>query len=81
MDVTRAQEALSFQHHSWPDLLADLRSAVGWKYYPTRLVAPLARLALKRRGVYRNWPGQYADVWGAIRNRFGEVVETSTGTG
>lgn len=81
MDVTRAQEALSFQHHSWPQLLADLRSAVGWKYYPTRVVAPLARLVLKHQGVYRNSPGRYADVWGAIRSRFGDTVEISGGPG
>jgi len=76
MDATRAQEALSFQHHSWADLLADLRSAIGWKYYPTRLLAPLARLILERQGVYRKWPGQYADVWAAVRSRFGDTVET-----
>ena len=64
MDVTRAQQALSFHHHAWPEMLDEMRANTGWKYYPTRLVAPLARMALKRQAVYRNAPGRYADVWG-----------------
>jgi nucleoside-diphosphate-sugar epimerase len=81
MDVTRAQQALAFQDHSWPDMLAEIRKNVGWQYFPTRLIAPLARVALKRRAAYRHSPGQYADVWGAIRARFGEPLETESGTG
>lgn len=80
MDVTRAQEALSFQHYSYPDMLAEQRANVGWKYYPTRLVAPLARVVLKRQAVYRNAPGRYADIWTALRARFGETVETASGS-
>ena len=72
MDTTRAQQALSFQHHSWPHMLSEMRAMAGWKYYPTRLVAPMARIALKRQAVYRNTPGRYVDVWGAVRARFGE---------
>jgi nucleoside-diphosphate-sugar epimerase len=80
MDVTRAQEALSFHHHSWPEMLAEVRANVGWKYYPTRLVAPMARVVLERRAVYRKAPGKYADIWSAIRARFGETVETPSGS-
>ena len=29
MDTTRAQEALKFQHHSWPDMIAELRAEAG----------------------------------------------------
>lgn len=72
MDTTRAQQTLSFQHHSWPDMLAEMRATAGWKRYPLRLAAPLARQILKRRAAYRNTPGQYADPWGAIRARLGE---------
>ena len=72
MDTSRAQQALSFQHHSWPDMLAEMRAAAGWRRYPMRLVAPIARLVLKRRAAYRNAPGRYADPWGAIRMRLGE---------
>jgi len=72
MDTTRAQEALNFQHHSWPDMLAELRAAAGWKRYPGRLIAPIARAFMKRRGAYWNAPGRYADPWGAIRAKFGE---------
>ncbi|MDT5350165.1 MAG: hypothetical protein QOH91_3452 [Mycobacterium sp.] len=72
MDTTRAQQALSFQHHSWPDMLAEMRAAAGWRRYPMQLVAPLARFVLKRRAAYRNAPGRYADPWGAIRTRMGD---------
>jgi hypothetical protein len=74
MDVSRAQQLLKFQHHSWPDMLAEMRAQTGWKRYPMRLAAPLARQFLKRQAVYRNTPGQYADVWGALRARFGETA-------
>ena len=72
MDTTRAQEALEFQHHSWPDMLAELRAEAGWKRYPGRLIAPVARAVMKRRGAYWKAPGQYADPWGAIRTRLGD---------
>ncbi|HEX4558503.1 MAG TPA: NAD(P)-dependent oxidoreductase [Mycobacterium sp.] len=72
MDTTRAQEALKFQHHSWPDMMAELRAQAGWKRYPGRLIAPIARVIMKRRGAYWKAPGQYADPWGAIRAKLGE---------
>jgi UDP-glucose 4-epimerase len=72
MDTTRAQEALQFQHHSWPEMLAEMRAQVGWKRYPARLIAPIARAFMKRRGAYWKAPGQYADPWGAIRAKLGE---------
>jgi nucleoside-diphosphate-sugar epimerase len=73
MDTTRAQEALGFQHHSWPDMVAKLKAQAGWKRYPGRLIAPIARAFLKRRSAYRNAPGQYADPWGAIRAKLGQM--------
>jgi nucleoside-diphosphate-sugar epimerase len=72
MDTARAQQALSFQHHSWPDMLAEMHDRAGWQRYPMRLVAPIARQFLKRRSAYYDAPGQYADPWGAIRSRLGE---------
>ncbi|MGA7050973.1 MAG: NAD(P)-dependent oxidoreductase [Mycobacterium sp.] len=72
MDVTRAQEALSFQHHSWPDMLAEMRAAAGWRRYPARLAAPLVRTLAKRQSAYCNLPGEYANPWAAIRMRYGE---------
>lgn len=72
MDTTRAQEALKFQHHSWPDMVAELQAQAGWKRYPGRLVAPIARAVLQRRSAYWKAPGQYADPWGAIRIKLGE---------
>jgi nucleoside-diphosphate-sugar epimerase len=72
MDTVRAQQALSFQHHSWPDMLAEMCAAAGWRRYPMRLLAPVVRQLLKRRSAYRHAPGCYADPWGAIRVQLGE---------
>lgn len=75
MDTTRAQEALQFQHYSWSDMQAEAAANAGWTRHLMRLLSPLApvmREVLKRRGAYRNAPGQYADPWGAIRARLGE---------
>jgi UDP-glucose 4-epimerase len=72
MDTTRAQEALKFQHHSWPDMLAELQDKAGWLRYPARLITPIARQVMKRRGAYWNKPGQYADPWGAIKAKLGD---------
>jgi nucleoside-diphosphate-sugar epimerase len=72
LDTARAQQALKFQHHSWPDMLAEMRAIVGWKRYPMFLVGPVVRQFLKRQAAYRDTPGRYADPWGAIRSRLGE---------
>jgi nucleoside-diphosphate-sugar epimerase len=74
MDTVRSQQLLSFQHHNWPDMLAEMRALAGWRRYPMRLAAPLARLVLQRRAAYRNAPGRHADPWGAIRTRMGEPL-------
>jgi nucleoside-diphosphate-sugar epimerase len=72
MDVTRAEQLLSFQHHSWPDMLEEMRARAGWTRYPMRLATPLVQVIINRRAAYRNAPGQYADPWGAIRAELGE---------
>lgn len=72
MDTARAQEALQFQHHSWPDMLVEMRANAGWTRHVLPLFAPLIRAFLKRRGAYWKQPGQYADPWGAIRRKLGE---------
>lgn len=72
MDTGRAQEALSFQHHSWPDMLAEMRARTGWKRYLMRPLVPFARMYVKRQGAYYKSPGRYADPWGAIREKLGE---------
>ena len=63
------RKRLAFQHHSWPSMLAEMSERMGWKRYPLRLVAPLARVFLARRAAYRDAPGIYADLWGAIAAR------------
>ncbi|BBZ47307.1 NAD-dependent epimerase/dehydratase family protein [Mycobacterium parmense] len=72
MDTGRAQQALRFQRHTWPDMLEEMRAAAGWRRYPMRLASPLARQFLKRRAAYRHSPGPYADPWGAIRAGLGD---------
>jgi D-erythronate 2-dehydrogenase len=76
MDTASAQSALSFQHHSWPDMLAEARAAAGWKRYPLRLASPVARVVLQRQAPYRNRPGRYADPWGVICERWGDPSPT-----
>jgi nucleoside-diphosphate-sugar epimerase len=73
MDASRAQEALKFQNHSWPDMLAEMRAWAGWKRPVLRLLAPVVKIYTKRQAAYRNSPGQYADPWGAMRARLGET--------
>ena len=79
LDTTRAQQALAFQHHSWPDMLAEMRDAAGWRRYPMFLIAPAVRQLLKRRAAYRDAPGRYADPWGAIRAKLGEPRPDTNG--
>lgn len=73
MDTIRAQEALAFQQHSWPEMLEEMRANTGWKRYALRLVRPLVKQFMKRPAAYRgDVPGQYADPWGVIRAKLGE---------
>jgi len=72
MDTTRAQEALQFQHHSWPDMVAELQAEAGFLRYTGRLIAPIARQVMKRRSAHWKAPGRYADPWGAIRAKLGD---------
>ncbi len=72
MDASRAQEALSFQHHSWPDMVSEMRARAGWKRHLLRPLVPVVKVYTKRQSAYRNSPGKYADPWGAMRARLGE---------
>ena len=71
MDTATAQELLGHQHHSWPQMLAETADRAGWKRYPLRLVAPLAREYLKRQSPYRRQPVGYANPWEAVRRKWG----------
>lgn len=72
MDTTRAQEALQFQRHSWPELLAETADRMGWRRGPARLAAPLTHAILKRRSPYHHAPAGYADPWAAIAAKWGD---------
>lgn len=71
MDTATAQELLGHQHHSWPQMLAETAEKTGWKRYPLRLIAPLAREYLKRQSPYYRQPGRYANPWEAVRRKWG----------
>ncbi len=72
VDTGPAQEVLDFQHHSWEDVLAEIRRKVGPARHLLRLVAPLIRPVLKRRAAYYNTAGTYADPWGIVRRHLGD---------
>ncbi|MEB4208032.1 NAD(P)-dependent oxidoreductase [Mycobacterium sp. 94-17] len=72
MDTAPAQRALSFQQHTWPQLLEDMGAAAGWLRHTLGCVGPLARFVLHRQAAYRDRPGPYADPWAAFRARFGD---------
>ena len=71
MDSATANELLGHQHHSWPQMLAETADKAGWKRYPLRLIAPLARAYLKRQSPYYGQPGRYANPWEAVRRKWG----------
>ena len=73
MDTTLAQQHLSFQKHSWPDMLAEIGSQMGWKRVPLRRLRPFASRVLRRQAAYRgSVAGEYADPWNVIATRFGD---------
>ncbi len=72
MDTTRSQEVLSFQRHTFGDLLAEIRARQGLMRLPLQVVAPLTRGFFRRRSPYYGAPGRYADPWGAIRAKWGD---------
>ena len=71
MDAVVAQRLLGHQHHSWPQMLSEITATTGWKRYPLRLAAPLARQFLERQSPYYRQPGVYADPWEAVRRKWG----------
>lgn len=72
MDTTRAQEVLGFQHHSWPDMLIETADSAGVKRPLLRIIAPLAKLILKRQTAYHGTGLRYADPWKAISDKWGD---------
>ena len=71
MDTATAQQVLSHQHYSWPDMLAQTAEKVGWKRYLFRAAAPLARQYLKRQSPYYGQPPGYGNPWEAVRRKWG----------
>lgn len=74
MDSGRAQQALAFQHHSWPDMLAETAARAGAKRHLLRVIAPLAREILRWRAPYHRSGKKYADPWTAIDEKWGDPL-------
>ncbi len=72
MDTARSQEVLSFQRHSYSDSYAEIRARADWKVRRMRMMAPVLARAMRRRAPYYKQPGQYADPYGRIRDRWGD---------
>jgi nucleoside-diphosphate-sugar epimerase len=73
MDTARAQDVLSFQHHSLPDMFAETRDEIGWRRWLLRTFAPIMRAYLRPKAPYRHRAGVYADPWGAINRKWGDA--------
>ncbi|OBH21430.1 NAD(P)-dependent oxidoreductase [Mycolicibacter terrae] len=72
MDSSRAQDALGFQHHSWPQMLAETAAQAGAKRYLLAMIAPLARVVLRWRAPYYRSGKKFADPWRAIADKWDE---------
>ena len=74
MDTTDAQDRLRFQHHTWDDMLAEVRERAGWKRHVLRLAAPIMHAVLERRSPYARRSDGPADVWAGVRAALGRPV-------
>ena len=72
MDTARSQEVLSFQRHSYSDSYEEIRARADLKVRLMRMMAPVLARAMRRRAPYYKQPGQYADPYGRIRDRWGD---------
>jgi nucleoside-diphosphate-sugar epimerase len=72
MDTARSQQVLSFQRYSSSESDEEIRARAGWKARALRTVAPAMASLMRRRAPYYKVPGQYADPWGRIRQRWGD---------
>jgi nucleoside-diphosphate-sugar epimerase len=71
MDSATAQRALNHQHHSWPDMLAEIATSIGWRRHLLRLAAPLAHEYLKRQSPHYGQPSGFSNPWEAVRAKWG----------
>ncbi len=79
MDTARSQQVLSFQRHSSSEAYDAIRARAGRKARPMRMAAPTLARLMRRRAPYYNQPGQYADPWGRIRDRWGDPAPDTVG--
>jgi nucleoside-diphosphate-sugar epimerase len=76
-DTTESQQLLGYQAHTWDDTLAWVRDGHGRRRAVLRVVAPIARPALRaalRLQRRRDGRGKYADPWALITRIYGDGV-------
>jgi len=72
MDSATAQEVLGHQHYSFQQTITHAAEFLGWRRLPMKLVAPAVRRYFAKNNVYKDVPGQYADLWNTLRAKWGE---------
>jgi len=72
MDTARSQQVLSFQRYSSSESYEEIRARMGRKARRLSMTAPVMAALMRRRAPYYKQPGEYADPWGRIRQRWGD---------
>ena len=72
MDTARSQQVLSFQRYSNSESYEEIRARAGRKARRMGMAAPVMAAFMRRRAPYYKQPGEYADPWGRIRQRWGD---------
>ena len=72
MDTARSQEVLSFQRYSNSESYEEIRAKIGRKAKLMGMAAPAVAALMRRRAPYYKQPGEYADPYGRIRQRWGD---------
>lgn len=71
MDTSRSEQALDFQHHSFPSMVDEIRTRARLSRYLAVAVSPLLRMYLQRLSPYRGDSTPFADPWRVIADRLG----------
>jgi nucleoside-diphosphate-sugar epimerase len=72
MDTARSQQVLTFQRYSNSESYEEIRARAGLKARSLRVAAPMMAAVMRHRAPYYKQPGEYADPWGRIRERWGD---------
>jgi nucleoside-diphosphate-sugar epimerase len=76
-DTSESQRLLQFQRYTWPETLAWLAQAQGWRRTLARIAGPVVRPALRtalRVQQRREGRGPYADPWRLVARTYGPAA-------